>query len=113
MYTAFSLILSTLAQRPLIGSETELAPWYSCPQQLLISKVRLPISVRIVSAKAFPDKPNSQCRKAENSSHLTVFANKSKDDCSWFEQSDASSAKIEKNLLSFMSLIGASFMNLP
>ena len=72
--------------------------------------------IRIVSAKAFPDEPNSQCKKPKNSSFVSPSLPtkiKTKNNCSWFEQSDASSAKIERNLLSFMSLIRASFINLP
>ena len=97
--TAFSLILCLCVERLLIWPETETAPSYPCPQQLLISKVRFPISVRIVSAKAFPDKLNSQCKKSKNYSLISQSLStnlKTKGNCSWLEQSDASSAKIEK-----------------
>ena len=74
---------------------------------MLTSKVWFPISVRIVAPKAFQDKPNSRCKKSKNSSLMSPSLStdlKTKDSCSWFEQSDASSAKNKKNL-SFMSLI--------
>ena len=57
----------SIPERPSILPETEAVLSYPCPRQLLISKVRFPVSVRIVSAKAFPDKPNSQCKKPKNS----------------------------------------------
>ena len=99
VYTIFSLILSIWAERPLISTETETALSYPCLWQLLISKVRFQISVRIISAKAFPGKPNSQCKKPKKSPLISPSLStnlKTKDNCSWFEQSDASSAKIEK-----------------
>ena len=66
VYTPFSLILWHF-----IWPKTETAPSYPCPRQLLICKVRFPISVRIVLAKALPDRPNSRCKKAKNSSLIS------------------------------------------
>lgn len=94
--------------------ETEAVPSYYCPRQLLISKVKFPISRRIVSAKPFPDSTDSQCKNPKTYSFISTSLSinlKTKDNCFWFEQSDASLAKIGKILLSFMSLIKTSFMN--
>ena len=116
VYTALSLTLCIWAERPLIWPKTEVAPSYPCSWQLLISKVRFSISVRIVSAKAFPDKPYSQCKKPKNSSLISPSLStnlKTKNNCSWFERSNASSAKIEKKLLSFKTLVRASYISLP
>ena len=104
VYTAFSLILCLWVERLLIWPETETAPSYPCLRQLLISKVRFPISVRIVSAKAFSDKPNSQCKKFKNYSLISQSLStnlKTKDNCSWLEQFNVSSAKIEKKITFF------------
>ena len=57
-YADFLLILITCTERASIWPETEAAPLYLCSGQLLISKVRLPISLRNAPAKAFSDKPN-------------------------------------------------------
>ena len=57
-YAGFLLILIMCTERASIWPETEAAPLYLCPGQLLISKVRLQFSLRTFSAKAFPDKPN-------------------------------------------------------
>ena len=51
----------------MIYPETEEAPSYLCPRQLCMSKVRFATPFKTVSAKAFPDKHNSQCRKPKNS----------------------------------------------
>ena len=57
-YADFLLILIMCTERASIWPETEAAPLYLCSGQLPRFKVRLPISLRTVSAKAFTDKPN-------------------------------------------------------
>ena len=69
-----------------------------------MSKVGFATPFKTVPVKAFPDKPYSQCRKPKNSSLISPLPSTNlitRDSCSWLEQSEASSAKIEKNLFSF------------
>ena len=91
VYTAFSLILGIWAERLLIWPETGVVSSYSRPRQLLISTERFPISARIVSAKNFPDKPNTQFKKSKHSSLISPSLStnlKRKDNRSWYEWSD-------------------------
>ena len=65
-YIAFSLIPSVWAERQLMWVETEAAPSLPCSRQLLISKVKFSILLRITSAKALTNPTN-------NTENLSIF----------------------------------------
>ena len=65
-YITFSLILSVWAERQLMCVETEAAPSLPCSRQLLISKVKFSILLRITSAKALTNPTN-------NPENLSIF----------------------------------------
>ena len=66
VYIAFSLILSLWAERQLMWLVTEAAPSLPCSPQLLLSKVRFSILLRINSAKAVANPTN-------NAENLSIF----------------------------------------
>ena len=102
---SFSKILSNSTEIPLTWPETQAATSYPNLQQLLIFKVRFPISVRTAATNAVLENPNSQCKRPKNSSISPVLsANPEKDSCYWFEQCDALSVKIEKKTKNFFCL---------
>ena len=81
-----------------------------------MSKPRLINPPKTVSANALPDNPKSQCKKGRNSSLITQSLSTyliTRDNCSLLEQSEASSANIEKNWFYFIFLITNSVINCP
>ena len=71
---------------------------------------------KTVSANALPDNSKSQCKKPRNSSLMAQSLSThliTRDSCSWLEQSEASSANIEKNWFSFIFLTTNSVINYP
>ena len=116
VYIAFLIILQTRADNPLICPEIAAAPSELCLEQFMLSKPRLINLLETVLANALPDNPKSQCKKPRNSSLMTQSLSTyliTKDSWSWLEQSETSSANIEKNWFSFIFLTTNSIINCP
>ena len=114
VYIALLLILQICADNLLICPETAAALSQPYPRQFLMSKPRLTDPPKTASANVLPDSPKSQCNKPRNSSLITQSLETyltTRDNCSWLEQSEASSANVGKNWFSFIFLTIAPVIN--